>query len=86
MLLFLVFVYIARADTCYSTDAGRICGISQVEILSEVVHQYNVKVHGHNEEKYQRPNGIFDAIVGSGSAGYATMPVIDILRKYFFLV
>ncbi|PVF92223.1 FabD/lysophospholipase-like protein, partial [Serendipita vermifera] len=50
-------------------DAGGIRGTSQLEILGEIVHQYNVKVHGHDEEKYQRPCEIFDAIVGSGSAG-----------------
>jgi hypothetical protein len=68
------------ADTCYSIDAGGIRGISQLEILSEVVHQYNVKVHGHNEERYQRPSEIFDGIVGSGSAGCATIPVIHTHR------
>ncbi|PVF92232.1 FabD/lysophospholipase-like protein [Serendipita vermifera] len=50
-------------------DAGGIRGTSQLEILGEIVHQYNVKVHGHDEEKYKRPCKIFDAIVGSGSAG-----------------
>ncbi|PVF92033.1 FabD/lysophospholipase-like protein [Serendipita vermifera] len=50
-------------------DAGDIRGSSQLEILGEIVHQYNVKVHGHDEEKYRRPCEIFDAIVGSGSAG-----------------
>jgi hypothetical protein len=68
------------ADACYSTDAGGIRGISQLEILYEVVHQYNVKAHGHDEEKYQRPNEIFDAIIGSGSSGCAFMPVLHTHR------
>jgi hypothetical protein len=63
----------ADHDSTFPTDAGGIRGISQLEILSEVVHQYNVELHGHDEEKYERPCEIFDAIVGSGSAGWAAV-------------
>ncbi|PVF92035.1 hypothetical protein CPB86DRAFT_809401 [Serendipita vermifera] len=50
-------------------DAGGIRGISQLEILSEIVKQYNAQVYVDAREKYQRPCEIFDAIIGSGIAG-----------------
>jgi hypothetical protein len=61
-----------------STDAGGTRGVSQLKILTELMHRLNFE---EEEDQILLPCDVFDMIGGGGSGGYVDDPGLGAVQQ-----